>query len=266
MAELVGAVSALRLPADRDLPWPRRPRDELRPRARLWRQAQSAGAAQAPEKAHRDRPPAPERADGRQPGVDYDFVFDWCANGQQLKCLTVTDEWTKEGLAIEVDGRIRSGRVIEVLSRLVSRARRAALSALGQRPGVRLPRAAEVDRRPGHRDRIDRSGQALAEWRDGELQRQVPRRVPEPRMVPVTGRGEGRDRERGAGTSTVRPHSSLGYLTPAAFAAKLEEQDAAPAQATGRIAAVYGASAPRPVAQPSRKGQTKAATGVVVSS
>jgi putative transposase len=30
------------------------------------------------------------------------------------------DEWTKEGLAIEVDGRLRSGRVIEVLSRLVS--------------------------------------------------------------------------------------------------------------------------------------------------
>jgi hypothetical protein len=29
----------------------------------------------------------------------YDFVFDHCANGQQLKCLTVTDEFTKEGLA-----------------------------------------------------------------------------------------------------------------------------------------------------------------------
>ena len=38
------------------------------------------------------------------------------------------------------------------------------------------------------------------------------------------------------------------------------------AHATGRIAAVYGASAPRPVAQPSRKGQTKEAIGVVVSS
>jgi putative transposase len=50
----------------------------------------------------------------------YDFVFDRCANGQQLKCLTVTDEFTKEGLAIDVDGRIRSPRVIEVLSRLVS--------------------------------------------------------------------------------------------------------------------------------------------------
>jgi putative transposase len=46
----------------------------------------------------------------------YDFVFDRCANGQQLKCLAVTDEFTKEGLAIDVDGRIRSPRVIEVLS------------------------------------------------------------------------------------------------------------------------------------------------------
>jgi putative transposase len=50
----------------------------------------------------------------------YDFVFDWCANGQKLKCLTVTDEWTREGLAIEVDGRIRSSRVIEVLTCLDS--------------------------------------------------------------------------------------------------------------------------------------------------
>ena len=31
-------------------------------------------------------------------------------NLKQLKCLTVTDEFTKEGLAIDVDGRIRSPR------------------------------------------------------------------------------------------------------------------------------------------------------------
>lgn len=43
-------------------------------------------------------------------------MFDWCPNGQKLKCLTVTDEFTKEGLAIEVAGRIRSGQVIEVVS------------------------------------------------------------------------------------------------------------------------------------------------------
>jgi putative transposase len=50
----------------------------------------------------------------------YDFVFDACANGQQLKCLTVVDEFTHECLAIDVAGSIRSGRVIEVLGRLVS--------------------------------------------------------------------------------------------------------------------------------------------------
>lgn len=50
----------------------------------------------------------------------YDFVFDACANGQQLKCLIVVDEFTRECLAIDVAGSIRSGRVIEVLSRLVS--------------------------------------------------------------------------------------------------------------------------------------------------
>jgi putative transposase len=50
----------------------------------------------------------------------------------------------------------------------------------------------------------------------------------------------------------VRPHSSLGYLTPAEFVAKLNDKDAAPVSATGRDAAVCGASAPRPVASPSR--------------
>jgi putative transposase len=50
----------------------------------------------------------------------YDFVFDTCANGQTLKCLTIVDEWTRECLAINVAGGIRSGRVIEVLTQLVS--------------------------------------------------------------------------------------------------------------------------------------------------
>ena len=50
----------------------------------------------------------------------YDFVFDTCANGQTLKCLTIVDEWTRECLAIDVAGGIRSGRVIEVLTQLVS--------------------------------------------------------------------------------------------------------------------------------------------------
>ena len=50
----------------------------------------------------------------------YDFVFDTCAGGQQLKCLTVVDEWTREALAIDVGSSIQSGRVLDVLARLVS--------------------------------------------------------------------------------------------------------------------------------------------------
>jgi len=50
----------------------------------------------------------------------YDFVFDRCANGQVLKCLTVVDEYTRQCLAVHVDGRIRSQRVIDELTRLVS--------------------------------------------------------------------------------------------------------------------------------------------------
>lgn len=67
----------------------------------------------------------PDRALIQRPGRirsgrTTDFVFDACANGQRLKCLTIIDEWTHEALAIDVAGTIRSDRVIAVLSRLVS--------------------------------------------------------------------------------------------------------------------------------------------------
>lgn len=52
--------------------------------------------------------------------LGYDLVFDACANGQQLKSLTVIDEYTREALAIDVAVSIRSSRVIEVLMRMIS--------------------------------------------------------------------------------------------------------------------------------------------------
>jgi putative transposase len=64
--------------------------------------------------------PRPIPATGGNQVWAYDFVFDRCANGQQLKCLTVLDEWTRKCLAIEVAGSIRSREVIEVLARLIS--------------------------------------------------------------------------------------------------------------------------------------------------
>ena len=87
---------------------------------RLWR----LHGLQVPRKRPRRRVsntrPRPLPATGANHVWAYDFVFDACANGQQLKCLTVIDEFTRECLAIDVAGSIRSGRVIEVLSKLVS--------------------------------------------------------------------------------------------------------------------------------------------------
>ena len=87
---------------------------------RLWRQA----ALQVPRRRPRRRVatgrPRPVPATGANHVWAYDFVFDTCANGQILKMLTVIDEWTRECLAIDVAGGIRSGRVIEVLAQLVS--------------------------------------------------------------------------------------------------------------------------------------------------
>ena len=85
---------------------------------RLWAKA----GLQVPKKRRKKRagsslrPLAPA---ARNSVWSYDFVYDACANGQKLKCLTVVDEYTRECLAIDVNGAIRSSRVIDVLSRLM---------------------------------------------------------------------------------------------------------------------------------------------------
>jgi putative transposase len=87
---------------------------------RLWRKS----GLQVPRKRPRRRiaaaRPRIKAPTGARQVWAYDFVFDACANGQQLKCLTVIDEYTRESLAIDVSGSIRSARVVEVLSQLIS--------------------------------------------------------------------------------------------------------------------------------------------------
>lgn len=87
---------------------------------RLWRRGGLQLPRRRPRRRVAARRPRPTPATARNHVWALDFVFDACANGQQLKCLAVVDEWTRECLAIDVAGSIRSGRVIEVLSKLVS--------------------------------------------------------------------------------------------------------------------------------------------------
>lgn len=224
---------------------------------RLWRAAKLQVPRKRPRKRIATGRPRPQAPTGANQVWSYDFVFDWCANGQQLKCLTVTDEWTKEGLAIEVDGRIRSPRVIDVLSRLVSE-RGAPLYLRSDNGPEFVSRAlltwitsmgidtALID--PGKPWQNGATESFNGKFRDECLSLEWFRSRAEAKVVIESWRRH---------FNEVRPHSSLGYLTPAEFVARIGSQDAASRPATGRIAAVCGASALRPVASPSRKGQAK---------
>ena len=87
---------------------------------RLWRHAGLQVPRRRPRRRGASGRPRPLPSTGPHHVWAYDFVFDTCANRQTLKCLTVVDEWTRECLAIDVAGSIRSGRVIDVLAQLVS--------------------------------------------------------------------------------------------------------------------------------------------------
>ena len=87
---------------------------------RLWRQPGLPVPRRRPRRRVATGRPRPVPAAGANHVWAYDFVFDTWANGQQLQCLTIIDEWTRECLAIDVAGGIRSARVIEVLAQLVS--------------------------------------------------------------------------------------------------------------------------------------------------
>ena len=87
---------------------------------RLWRQAGLQVPRRRPRRRVATRRPRPQPPTARNHVWAYDFVFDTCADGRALKCLTIVDEFTRECLAIDVAGSIRSGRVIDVLGQLVS--------------------------------------------------------------------------------------------------------------------------------------------------
>jgi putative transposase len=185
---------------------------------RLWKKAGLQVPKKRPRKrvaAHRARPGVPATANEVWA---YDFVFDACANGQQLKCLTVVDEFTRESLAIDVAGTIRSQRVIEVLCRL--------MSERGMPKVLRSDNGPEFVSKALLRWAVDNNlGLALIDpgkpWQNGTaesfngkfrdecLSMEWFRSRQEAKVVIETWRKH---------YNEVRPHSSLANSTPAAFA------------------------------------------------
>ncbi|HSS93925.1 MAG TPA: IS3 family transposase [Candidatus Dormibacteraeota bacterium] len=186
---------------------------------RLWR----AAGLQVPRKRPRRRVaasrPRPQPPQGRNHVWAYDFVFDHCANGQRLKCLTVVDEFTRECLAIDVAGSIRSPRVIEVLAQLVSV--HGAPTYLRSDNGpefvataiLRWLHTAQIETAlidPGKPWQNATDESFNGKFRDEHLSLQWFRNRVEAKV--------GIDQWR-RHYNEVRPHSSLGYRTPAEFKA-----------------------------------------------
>jgi putative transposase len=222
---------------------------------RLWREAGLQVPRKRPRKrvtASRPRPSAPT---GTNQVWSYDFVFDWATDGRKIKCLTVTDEFTKEGLAIDVAGSIRSKRVIDVLSRLVSE--RGAPKTLRSDNGPEFVSRAILQwiADQGIETALIEPGKP---WQNGVIESFNGKFRDE-----CLGIEEFRSREEAKVIiekwrreyNEVRPHSSLGYLTPNEFAAQCARGElaahpkrSAQPPAMGRSAAKFEVSAARPIA------------------
>jgi putative transposase len=87
---------------------------------RLWQRARLQVGKPRRKRRHTKRGELPVKATHPNHVWTYDFLLDHCQNGSVLRILTVMDEFTREGLAIEVATSIPAQRVIAVLERLVA--------------------------------------------------------------------------------------------------------------------------------------------------
>lgn len=193
-----------------------------------------------------------------------DFVSDMLETGRRFRVFNVEDQYTRRGLVTEVDTSLPGTRVVRVLDRLVAVWGKPAMIVSDN--GTELTSNAMLKwattngiawhyiapARPMQNGFMESFNGKL---RDECLNEHVFSSLAEARRIIEAWRID---------YNGVRPHSSLHYQTPDEFAAnwrtareKEQEPDAAPWPATGRAAAVPGASASRPVAGTPTEGQSE---------
>ena len=158
-------------------------------------------------------------------------MFDRTASGSQLKWLSVVDEYTRECLALKVDRGITSQDVIDTLAELfamrgvprhirsdngpefIAQALRRWLGAVG---------VGTLYIEPGSPWENGYAESFNGHFRDEFLAMEIFDGVRDARSLTTAWRDE---------YNTQRPHSSLGYLTPAGFAAACAASASAKASA-----------------------------------
>ena len=191
---------------------------------RLWREA----GLQVPQRAQKRRRVgtgenstvrfAPERPDHVW---CYDFVFDATEDGRALKLLTVLDEYTRECLALVVGRSLTSHHVVATLDRLIGE--RGAPSFVRSDNGSEFIahrvagylRASATDAKhidPGAPWQNGYSESFNGKLRDELLSQELFATLDEACVLTERWRRH---------YNESRPHSALGYLPPAAYAASL---------------------------------------------
>jgi putative transposase len=148
-----------------------------------------------------------------------DYCFDQTSDLRTLKILCITDEFTKEALAIEVDRSINADHTVRVLERIVARTARRPdflrmdngpeLTAHALRDWCRFSRAGTSYIEPGSPWENPFIESFNGKLRDELLGGEIFETLLEAQVLAEDFRID---------YNTYRPHSSIGYLAPATFA------------------------------------------------
>ena len=198
---------------------------------RLWKQ----NGLKVPQKKHKKRRLGcsangciRHRAEHRNHVWAWDFIFDRTSNGRSIKWLSVIDEHTRECLALEVERSMTAGDVVEVLMEL------AAVRGLPEhirsdngpefiagaiRSWLSSAKVKALYIEPGSPWENGYAESFGSKLRDELLSAEVFETVAEAKALGLSWRLDYNHR---------RPHSSLGYRTPAEFAASHAAAPVAP--------------------------------------
>jgi putative transposase len=184
---------------------------------RLWKQARLQVRKVTRQRRIAHRVMIPVQA--TQPGHVWtdDFLHDRCLKGTPLKVLTVMDEFTREGLALAVATSLPSARVLAILQGLVvthgapqfvRSDNGPEFIALAVRGWLAQHQMTTVDIDPGCPWQHGYGERFNGTVRDECLNMHVLQSVTEARVMLEAYRRQ---------YNEARPHSSLGYRTPAEF-------------------------------------------------
>ena len=147
-----------------------------------------------------------------------DFMSDELFDGRRTCILTLVDHFTRESLAIEVDGRLGVQRLVEVLARLALQGRRPRTIAMDNGPRVHVKASGPVGVPERCGVGLQPARQAYGQCYDRSLQCQASGGMPQRKLVLVFGGCPGENRRWRRHYNGERLYGALGNLAPEAFA------------------------------------------------